>query len=120
MSSSVRSFLIRRVKEGYKTAVREAKRDGKAATMYIQGADYVKTVLGIEGEYTAGEDHNRSKYVIMDYEHKVTVVKTLDNGEVTYEEETTNYLLRSLKRDNRCSLTLEDGQESHTIAEVAA
>ncbi|KAL0711378.1 hypothetical protein Bca4012_018356 [Brassica carinata] len=85
--------------------------------MYIQGADYVKTVLGIEGEYTAGEDHNRSKYVTMDYEHKVTVVKTLDNEEVTYKEETTNYLLRSLKRDNRCSLTLEYAQESHTIAD---
>ncbi|KAJ4869332.1 Uncharacterized protein Rs2_10079 [Raphanus sativus] len=118
--SSVRNFLIRHVKEGYKTAVREAKRDGKAATMYIAGADYVKTVLGIEGEYTAGEDHNRSKYVIMDYEYKVTVEKTLENGEVTYEEETTNYLLRSLKRDNRCSLTLEYGQLSDTIAEVAA
>lgn len=65
--------------------------------MYIDGADYVKSVLGIEGEYTAGEDHNRNKYVTMDYEHKVTVMKTLDNGEVSYEVETTNYLLRSLK-----------------------
>lgn len=65
-------FLTSQCKSAYKGAVRDAKQNGRRASMYLDGAEAVKEKLarfGGVGEMISGQDQNGSSSAEMVYIH---------------------------------------------------